>query len=203
MTRVHRRAATTASAILRRSFVINTTPAASAAIAVPCTPMAMPTSAEARAGPSFTPSPIIPTTPFRCNRCTSSSFSEGLIPARGGSVIPTASETSRAVSNESPVSITGVIPSVSSARTAVVESDRMRSDMRHAAPISPSMRIQSTVWPLAFQARTCRESTVSACPPPVQQLSSSQQPLECEWSWPQPPPSQSPCLWPWPQSLCP
>merc|ERR1719502_838720 len=59
-TLVQRRAPMTPSASRRRSLDMSTTPAACDAIAVPCTPIATPTSEAASAGPSLTPSPTMP-----------------------------------------------------------------------------------------------------------------------------------------------
>jgi hypothetical protein len=80
-TRTDRRAPTTPSARRRRSLVISTMPAACYAIAGPGTPMAIPTSAAASAGPSLTPSPTMATGASFLSSLIAASFSCGVMPA--------------------------------------------------------------------------------------------------------------------------
>jgi hypothetical protein len=67
----------TASANFLRSFVISATSAVSIATADPATPMAIPTSAAANAGPSFMPSPTIAVTPVAFKFLTIWTLSSG------------------------------------------------------------------------------------------------------------------------------
>ena len=62
------------------------------AMEVPETPIAMPTSAAASAGPSFTPSPSIPTTSVPRIAATAASLLAGFMPQRD-SAMPTATPT--------------------------------------------------------------------------------------------------------------
>mmetsp|Transcript_56680 Transcript_56680/g.126611 ORF Transcript_56680/g.126611 Transcript_56680/m.126611 type:complete len:201 (+) Transcript_56680:711-1313(+) len=173
ITWVHRRAPMMASGILRRSFVINTTPAASDAIAVPATPIATPTSAAARAGPSLTPSPTIPTTADLLISMILSSLSFGFM-AECAVSMPAAARMCCACASQSPVSIITWIPMERRAATAVLVSLRMRSESWHTPATRWSTRTQSTEAPAAFHAATTGESRAkppefATQPPTLQQ----------------------------------
>ena len=81
-------------------------------------PMAMPTSARARAGASFTPSPTIATDrPRSCSSATARSLSSGSTSANTSSM-PRSAATASATWRASPVIITTLIPSDFNAATA-------------------------------------------------------------------------------------
>ena len=71
----------------------------------PRAPMAIPTSARARAGASLIPSPVMMTGTRRCSRRTTSSLRSGVSPARTSST-PASAPTAAAASARSPVART-------------------------------------------------------------------------------------------------
>ncbi len=104
-----------------RSPLSRVTPALSIATSVP-EPMAMPASAAARAGVSFTPSPAMATIrPSPFSRATTALLPSGSTSA-STSLIPSRRATAWAVVRLSPVSMTMRMPSAcSSWRTGAVE----------------------------------------------------------------------------------
>jgi hypothetical protein len=135
-----------ASGTTRRSSLSRIRSAAQIATSVPA-PTAMPRSAAASAGPSFTPSP---TMAIRCPRACKSlmmaALAAGRIPAITSST-PTAAATARAVSSLSPVSRTGRRPRRRSPATAP-GADGLTVSATASAPLtSPSQQTRTVVWP--------------------------------------------------------
>ena len=95
---------------LRGSELARMTPAEAMATSVPA-PMAMPTSAWARAGASLTPSPTMATfLPSFCSWSTLADLSSGRTPAKTRSM-PSSLPTSFATASASPVIMTTSTPS--------------------------------------------------------------------------------------------
>jgi hypothetical protein len=108
---------------------------ASMATSVPV-PMAIPTSAWARAGASLMPSPTMATTrPSCCSRWTSRDLCSGITSARTRP-IPTWRAIAAAVTRLSPVIITTSMPLLFKAATAAAEPSLSVS----ATPITPAGR---------------------------------------------------------------
>ncbi|OQA64375.1 MAG: hypothetical protein BWY37_02069 [Firmicutes bacterium ADurb.Bin262] len=156
------RLSSTAVTASRRSLFINTISADSMAMSVPA-PMAMPTSARARAGASLMPSPIIPTVlPPCCRARISCSLSPGNTSATTLSM-PKTFLTACAVAALSPVSITTSMPSALNASTA----SRLAGFTLSATAIRPSkvlpQAIYSRVFPCAANlSAASRAAAVSA-----------------------------------------
>ena len=100
------RASSSRNGMLRRSSFMSATPALLVAMSLPERPMATPTSALARIGPSLMPSPTTSVrAPRRIRYLSSSCFSSGRHSASMAST-PTASPTRFATLRRSPVKIT-------------------------------------------------------------------------------------------------
>ncbi|CEG10680.1 hypothetical protein BN961_04122 [Afipia felis] len=130
------------------------TPALSIATSVPV-PMAMPTSAAARAGASFTPSPAIATTrPDFCSLLTTALFWSGSTSA-STSEMPSRFATAFAVVLLSPVSIMTLMPSAARAFKASCVDCFTGSAMAKRPANFPSSAILMTVAPSPRSASAC------------------------------------------------
>mmetsp|Transcript_18096 Transcript_18096/g.39922 ORF Transcript_18096/g.39922 Transcript_18096/m.39922 type:complete len:251 (+) Transcript_18096:415-1167(+) len=152
--RLARCPSSTPKASLRRSESIKSTSAVSMAMAAPAAPIAIPTSAAARAGASLIPSPTIPTPPFPApafSSWTMSTFIPGNKDALASS-IPTAEATAAAAPLLSPVSITSFTPN-SRRRPTVSEASARGASMTAKMPMScPSIPTHVTVAPACSQS---------------------------------------------------
>ena len=138
--------------------------AASRATSVP-DPMAIPRSACASAGASFTPSPTMATTrPAACSSLTLSTFSSGRTPAKTSSRdIPTTSATWAATAALSPVSRIGRSPSSRNRAMARAEVSFTVSCREMIPASTPSTDTQMAVAPAdSASARACSCSASSA-----------------------------------------
>ncbi len=147
----------------RRSPLTRVIPALSMATSVPV-PIAMPTSAAARAGASLTPSPAMATTwPSACRRRTTSAFCSGSTSATTSSR-PRERATACAVTRLSPVSMITRSPSACSRRIAsgVLGLIGSATPSRPTAS-SPTTR-NITVWPSARRASTRAASCPASTP---------------------------------------
>lgn len=125
----------------------STTPAASPATAVP-PPMATPTSAQASAGASFTPSPTMATRRPSARRLrTNSAFCSGRTPARASSAaMPAAAAMACTASGRSPLSSMTRRPARCSAATVGAASGRSASlSSRRPARPRPVQPTQTSV----------------------------------------------------------
>ncbi len=118
-----------------RVLFISTTSAASMATSVPA-PMAMPISAEVRAGASLMPSPTMATLPFFLRSRITASLPSGRTPAMTSST-PASEPMAFALLSLSPVSITTWMPMLCSLLIAAGLSSRMAS----ATAIKPKKRL--------------------------------------------------------------
>ena len=132
-----RRATATVATRSSRFELMRTTSALSRATSVPL-PMAIPTSARARAGASLTPSPIMATR-RPCDRSASTTviFSSGRSPAWTRS-IPSCLATARAVGSRSPVTIETSSPIARRAATAWRAEPRTASASSTVPAYAPS-----------------------------------------------------------------
>ena len=130
----------------RGSSLASTTPADSIATSVPA-PMAMPTSARARAGASLTPSPTMATVnPRSCSSVTVESLSSGRTSEKTSS-IPRSAPTARATWSASPVIMATRMPRSCRAWTAARDSGRTWSSTAIAPMTVPSRTTWSTPAP--------------------------------------------------------
>ena len=135
-----------------RSSSISATSAVSSAASVPAAPIAIPTSALARAGASFTPSPTIATIrPSATLASTQASFSSGNSSACTLS-IPASAAIAAAVVALSPVSRWVRIPSLCSSATADLEES-----------LSPSATAMSAIGPSSPHSTTAVRPCLSWC----------------------------------------
>ena len=119
------------------SLFIKTTSAASIATSVPA-PIAIPTSACARAGASLIPSPTIPTRrPRACISLTFSAFCPGWTSANTF-LMPSALATKFAVPWLSPVNIATSMPNAASFSIACLAFGRIESAIAMRPPAVPS-----------------------------------------------------------------
>ncbi len=135
--------------------------AVSAATSVPA-PMAMPRSAVARAGASFTPSPVMATrSPLSCSSLTLSALRSGGTSAKNSSR-PSSSATEAATRLLSPVSIITLIPSFLRREMVSLDSSRITSERATAPRGRSSAMTKTTVLP-ASESRSTRSR--SNCKP--------------------------------------
>ena len=118
-------------------------------------PMAMPTSAWARAGESLMPSPTIATgpSPWAWSCRITAALSAGRTSAITRS-IPARAATSSAVRRASPLSITSCSPWRRRAATAAAELGLRGSEMPKQASIRPSSTTAATLQPTASSSST-------------------------------------------------
>ena len=137
------------------------TPADAMATSVPA-PIAIPTSAWANAGASFTPSPTMATLrPSACSWRTLADLSSGFTPAKTRSTpssLPTAWETASA----SPVIMTTWMPRACKASTACRDSSRISSARPIAPMTAPSAMTCRMMAPSAFHS-SLDPSALSPC----------------------------------------
>ena len=141
---------------------ISTTSAASMAISVPA-PMAMPTSARARAGASLMPSPTMATRPCFARRRISRSLPSGSTPAITSST-PTWHWMADAVRSLSPVSMTVRMPKARSSSIA----EALVGFTVSATAMMPSARgpcaKNSGVLPSSAKVRACSSKAATFTP---------------------------------------
>src|SRR5256885_763818 len=160
----------------RGSLPTRTTPAEAIAPPVPL-PMAIPRSAWASAGASFTPSPTIATRrPARCSSAVASAFCPGFTPPRASSI-----PSSRAIA----VAVRWVSPDRSSVRSPRARRVAMarRADafgVSATAKIAPGL--PSTVMTSAVRlASACRASVASGTSAKPCARASSALPIQTSW----------------------
>ena len=154
-----------------RSPLTRVMPALSMATSVPV-PMAIPTSAPARAGASLMPSPATATVlPSACSLWTSLNLSSGIIPALKD-VRWRSAATAPAVTGLSPVSMTTSIPCLSSCSMADPLVSLMRSPMATKPTTSPSTDRKETVFP-CFRCPPASRFMASVRPAPARAIISS------------------------------
>ncbi len=150
--------------------------ALSTATSVPA-PIAMPTSAVARAGASFTPSPTIATFRPPCwKRRTASALSAGRTSAATSSM-PSRRATESATAWLSPVIIATRILRAWSASTASFDSGRISSSIPTTPPTCPSTTTWRTVRP------TRSHSVANACGLTPNSSSTRGPPTYTSWPW--------------------
>ena len=138
------------------------TPAEPIATSVPA-PIAIPTSAWARAGASLTPSPTMATArPSSWMLLTLDALSSGRTPEKYLS-IPSSSETEAATASASPVIITTSIPRSCNASMAARDSVRTSSTSRSAPATTPSTSTCRMIAPSSRQSSATGSSRAFSC----------------------------------------
>ncbi len=126
--------------------------------------MAIPTSAAARAGASFTPSPAMATRrPSARNATIRARLSSGKTPARTSS-IPKGPATARAVRSLSPVAMMMRKPCACSALIAAAVLSRTGSATATIPASAPSTATNIAVLPVARRVSACASAAVVASP---------------------------------------
>ena len=136
-----------------RRLFMSTMSAASMAMSVPA-PMAIPMSAEVRAGASLMPSPTMATLPFFFRRLMTASLPSGSTPAMTSST-PASAPMALAVRSLSPVSITTWMPMFCNSFTARGLSSLITSATAMIPMSCPSSLKNSGVLPFSARALAC------------------------------------------------
>ena len=166
------RPCSTAATMTAKSSSNRTRSEASRATSVPVVPMAMPMSACCRAGPSFTPSPVMATTwPRDCSARAIRSLSSGSIRARTNPSRSTSAASAASSSGRSLPSSTGPPGSMSPTCSAMARAVAGWSPVIMATWI-PAPRQAASAFPTPARGGSCRPTS----PTSVRSASSSSAP---------------------------